>query len=300
MLDDRNLPVDLHNLMTDEKLQVDRYIEPGEQSVERLVIPLPDDAPTSFPLRVRLRMRKANQRWNDWLFNFDGRTTPVTDIAEDDLTVDLGALRFSEPRERPAVAPAAPRGPTPAGMAWVPGGPAVVGDDAGEEDEAPAHVVELPGYFIDRLPVTNGQYADFLAAAGGESPVLKLAWAERYNWSDRRPPAGTEQQPAILVTWSRRRPCASRGRLPSEAEWRRPRGAPGNRYWDDPNGALCPSTHGTGPAPRVGMCPNRASPYGVEDLLGGVVEWTADPYAAYDRATLHDNANEWVITLTRS
>ena len=301
MLDDRNLPVDLHNLMTVEKVLVERYIEPGEQSLERLVIPLPDDAPESFPVRVRLRMRKANQRWNDWLFNFDGRTTPVTDIADEQVTVDLGALRFAEPRERPAIASAAAPGPTPAGMAWVPGGPAVIGDDAGEEDEAPAHVVELPGYFIDRLPITNRQYADFLADAGGESPVLKLPWAERYNWSARRPPAGTDQQPAILVTWSEAQAyCASRGgRLPSEAEWEKAaRGPDGSRYpWgDDPNGAPCPSTVGLDLPPRVGMCPNRASVYGVEDLLGGVVEWTADPYAAYDRTFLHDNANEWVVT----
>lgn len=67
--------------------------------------------------------------------------------------------------------------PTPAGMVWVPGGVFVMGGDfyptPGADnpdrikpDEYPAHTVELDGYWMDRTPVTNEQFAEFVEMTG--------------------------------------------------------------------------------------------------------------------------------------
>src|SRR3990170_5948230 len=47
-------------------------------------------------------------------------------------------------------------------MVSVPPGPFVMGSNDGPADERPAHKVNLPGFLIDRIPVTNAQFAGFL------------------------------------------------------------------------------------------------------------------------------------------
>lgn len=51
-------------------------------------------------------------------------------------------------------------------MVRVPAGPFLMGSDSGPADERPAHRVDLPSFEIDRLPVTNAQFARFLNAVG--------------------------------------------------------------------------------------------------------------------------------------
>jgi iron(II)-dependent oxidoreductase len=54
------------------------------------------------------------------------------------------------------------------GMVRVPGGRYPIGSDAHEpyDNEHPRHDVELPGFEIDRFPVTNGDYLAFMADGG--------------------------------------------------------------------------------------------------------------------------------------
>lgn len=65
----------------------------------------------------------------------------------------------------------------PAGMVWVPGGSFLMGTneyypptrenpDRIKLDEYPAHPVELDGYWMDETPVTNRQFAEFVAMTG--------------------------------------------------------------------------------------------------------------------------------------
>lgn len=51
-------------------------------------------------------------------------------------------------------------------MAWVPGGVFAMGSDRFEPEEAPTHPVEVSGFFIDVHPVTNAQFAAFVAETG--------------------------------------------------------------------------------------------------------------------------------------
>lgn len=60
-----------------------------------------------------------------------------------------------------------PPGPAPEGMAWVPGGVFWMGcGDCNLPDAVPLHLVRLTGYWIDRHPVTNAEFARFVKATG--------------------------------------------------------------------------------------------------------------------------------------
>ena len=54
----------------------------------------------------------------------------------------------------------------PVSMVEIPAGAHRMGSDSGPEDERPAHEVFLAACAIDRLPVTNAAFAEFLNAAG--------------------------------------------------------------------------------------------------------------------------------------
>ena len=49
-------------------------------------------------------------------------------------------------------------------MIWIPGGTFLMGSDKHYPDEAPAHRVTVNGFWIDRHPVTNRQFKEFVRA----------------------------------------------------------------------------------------------------------------------------------------
>src|SRR5450759_4145258 len=53
-----------------------------------------------------------------------------------------------------------------AGMLLVPGGTFRMGSDKHYPEEAPAHRVTVDGFWMDRTPVTNGQFLEFVEATG--------------------------------------------------------------------------------------------------------------------------------------
>ncbi len=304
-VDADNVPVDLHNLAMVRKTKFDRYVAPLTTDVSTFRVPTAATGMTAtVSVRARLRMRKTNQRWNDWLTNFDGTTVPVTDLHEDALTIATAALpagtRASPYPQLPPSSSARPAvALTVAGMVQVPGGPAFMGSDDGDADERPVRTVDVAGFFIDRYPVTNAEYQRFLKSTRRQGPLHRLDWAAPYNWAGQDYPKGTGGRPVVLVKWEEADAYCKwmAKRLPQEIEWEKAaRGPDGRRYpwgerWED--GACAAAQSHDVPA-AVGACPSRASPYGVQDLIGGVFEWVSEPYRAYDRTHLHPNANEWI------
>jgi gamma-glutamyl hercynylcysteine S-oxide synthase len=76
----------------------------------------------------------------------------------------------------------------------VPGGPFVLGVDAADEpfsldNERPAHWVDVPAFRIGRVPVTNAEYAGFVADGGYDRPRWWSArgWAHRQETGLERP-----------------------------------------------------------------------------------------------------------------
>jgi formylglycine-generating enzyme required for sulfatase activity len=84
-------------------------------------------------------------------------------------------------------------------MMWIPGGEFLMGSDnrLAKPNEQPAHKVRVHGFWMDRTPVTNGQFTAFVAATG------YVTTAERPpNWETLQAqlPPGTLRPPnAVLV-----------------------------------------------------------------------------------------------------
>jgi len=141
----------------------------------------------------------------------------------------------------------------------------------------PAHKVRTRAYRINKFPVTQAQYAQFVAARKYRPPL---------NWKDGRIPAGLELNPVTMVSWYNARDyCAWAGkRLPTEAEWEKAaRGTDARRWpWGS---AMHPENLNTyykvGRTTPVNAYPQGASPYGVMDMAGNVQEWVADQFAPY-------------------
>ena len=162
---------------------------------------------------------------------------------------------------------------------YIPPGPFTMGTDSprADEQDQPAHTVTLPGYYIDKYPVTNAEYARFVAATRHRPPL---------DWEQGRAPAGKLLHPVTMVSWYDARDyCAWEGkRLPTEAEWEKAaRGTDGRRWpWGN---RMDPSRLNTyynvGATTAVDRYPQGASPYGVMDLAGNVSEWTASDFAPY-------------------
>lgn len=190
----------------------------------------------------------------------------------------------------------------PAEMVDIPAGPFRMGSDHPDamDNEGAPHWVELPAYRIDRFPVTQGQFAAFVAAGGYDRSDY---WsAEGWEWRRGRGQGqalstplywrpGGDGHPVCGVSWFEADAYArfAGKRLPAEAEWDKA------ACWDDEAGRArtyswgeTPPTGtranfggtraGTGP---VGAWPGGDSAYGVADCLGNVWEWTASDFAAY-------------------
>ena len=60
-----------------------------------------------------------------------------------------------------------PPGPAPDGMVWISGGTFWMGcDDCDMPDTQPVHLVSVDGFWMDRTPVTNAQFARFVNSTG--------------------------------------------------------------------------------------------------------------------------------------
>lgn len=164
-------------------------------------------------------------------------------------------------------------------MVVIPAGPFRMGTDMERADSqnGPEHVVDLPAYRMDKYPVTNAQYARFVAAAGYRAPL---------DWKDGRIPKGLELHPVTMVTWSDAKAYAKWAgkRLPSEAEWEKAaRGTDGRRWpWGNKMDPSRLNTYYTvGSTTPVTKYPNGASPYGLLDMAGNVNEWTSSDFLPY-------------------
>ena len=166
----------------------------------------------------------------------------------------------------------------------VPAGPFLMGSVSGRDDESPAHEVELGPFRIGRAPVTNAEYAPFLAAARVAAPP----WWGRSGFAE-------PDQPVVGVTWADAVAYAEwlgeasglPWRLPTEAEWEKAaRGgleAAATAWGDELPAGEVPEGPLSGPWPTARGTPNG---YGLLDPGTIVHEWCLDWYApAYYRSS---------------
>ncbi|MBI5488201.1 MAG: SUMF1/EgtB/PvdO family nonheme iron enzyme [Deltaproteobacteria bacterium] len=199
---------------------------------------------------------------------------------------------------------------------FVPAGPFVMGVDSDEDDfgcialpATPKRIVTVSGFFIDRYEMTNRRFKRCQRV--GQCPA---DWGERRQGSFLRDPYFSDPQYddyPLTSTWMTEAAdyCAYEGkRLPTEAEWEKAaRGgcevAPPDSCgpedervvpWDSPPlgdfaytcneanyaryvGGSCPDD-----TDEVGRRPAGRSPYGLDDMIGNVREWTGDCITPYE------------------
>ncbi|MBI4189935.1 MAG: SUMF1/EgtB/PvdO family nonheme iron enzyme [Betaproteobacteria bacterium] len=179
-------------------------------------------------------------------------------------------------------------------MVAIPAGVFTMGGNDGPDDERPAHQVSVAAFELDRLPVTNARFAEFLNAAGARNTNGERLFDDddpdaRIHRQGARWTAdlGFETHPVVEVSWPGARDyCAWRGkRLPTEAEWEKAaRGSDGRKYpWgnsppDRTRAQFAVRYNDTAP---VDAFPAGASPYGVLDLAGNAWEWVSSAYRSY-------------------
>jgi iron(II)-dependent oxidoreductase len=206
-------------------------------------------------------------------------------------------------------------GQTHTGLEFVeiPGGEVTIGAPGtgfAYDNERPCHRTDVRGYLLAATPVTNATYLTFVEGGGYQRREWwsdeGWAWKEDYDIS--RPGCWTADltaewrlgtleplhpaAPVVHISWFEADAFAraNGARLPTEIEWEKA------ATWDQeehrsltyPWGERFPEpgrhanvdqlAGGTTP---VGSHPAGASPYGVEDLIGNVWEWTSSPFGGY-------------------
>ena len=202
----------------------------------------------------------------------------------------------------------------PGRMLRFPGGPVEIGTDdrsAAYDNERECHVVELAPFWIDRNPVTNGDFVAFIAAGGygareywsdagwkwvtesGAQAPMYWTWVEDCWWSRWMDQSGPVRasHPVCHVSYYEAEAFArfAGKRLPTELEWE------AAASWDPSSGTKRSYPWGEQPPSKelanvdqlsfgtraVGSYPRNVSPLGCYGMIGDVWEWTASDLSPY-------------------
>jgi formylglycine-generating enzyme required for sulfatase activity len=180
-------------------------------------------------------------------------------------------------------------------MVLIPAGEFILGSDPRQDKEAqsseqPQHRFALPSFYLAKTPVTNAQYAAFVIDTGHIAPE---------HWRGGYPPDDREEHPVVAVFWHDAvaycrwlaEVTGKPYRLPSEFEWEKgARGKDGRIYpwgnkWEP--GRCNSKENGKGGVTPVNAYPAGASPYGLLDMAGNVLEWTRSLYKNYPNDPAH-------------
>jgi iron(II)-dependent oxidoreductase len=177
------------------------------------------------------------------------------------------------------------------GTVAIEAGPFEMGDPEEQfayDNERPRHEVHVDAFEIDRVPVTNGDYMEFVEA-GGELPQY---WTEDGQVRDFERTVDLDPaQPVAHVNWFQADAYARwRGaRLPTEAEWEKAAAfdpASGeSRHWpwgDEPPASRHANLDQLGfGAAAAGAYPAGAAASGALGMVGDLWEWTASDFEPY-------------------
>jgi len=205
--------------------------------------------------------------------------------------------------------------PPSGGMVSVPAGIYPIGDDL-HTAERPAHSLKTEGFLIGIFPVTNAEFAQFMAEEGyqQENYWLPEGWRLIQEksihapafWNTPGHSSGVDypDYPVVGISWYEAMAFATWAgkRLPTEVEWEMAcRGVEG-RIWPWGNhwqpGWANTAEAGVFNLAPVGWFPESQSLNGCHDLIGQCYEWTSSLYLPYPY--LKEQAEDLVRSEPRS
>jgi gamma-glutamyl hercynylcysteine S-oxide synthase len=139
-------------------------------------------------------------------------------------------------------------------------------------------IIKIDSFLIDKYPVTNSQYYDFIMNTG-----YRPADTSKYlkHWQSGTFRQGQDKYPVVYVSYEDIEAYArwAGKRLPTEAEWQLAAQGTDSRKWpwgNDFHGTLCNNAFDR-PTP-VDAFAKGQSPYGVVDMVGNIWQITGDLY----------------------
>lgn len=209
-------------------------------------------------------------------------------LLENEKVISSGKMNipYGSPRLISQVFKTEPAKNAHSGMVEIPGGKfkvefEQVNWDIKYPEQNKGKTVQMPGYFMDKHPVTNQQYKKFVDATG-----YRPADAENFlkHWKNGKIPEGQENFPVVYVSIEDAQAYAKWAgkRLPTELEWQyAAQTSEGHLYpWGneaDTTGVKC--NPGNGIPHAAGSFPEGENPFGLQDLTGCVWQLTNDVYA---------------------
>ena len=220
-------------------------------------------------------------------------------VDEEIIQMEYGAPRLVSVSEKTK-----PYGKAPKGMVEIPAGIFEMKVTQGDQF-IPYPVagfpkkLEIPAFYMDRFPVTNADFQEFLKATG-----YKPNDSHRFlaHWVNGKIPVGQENFPVVNVSYEDAKAYAAWAgkRLPTEAEWQYAATAGDGRDWPwDASLKVKKRTEyvtntltvehldgldsafvnvGNGHIEAVGSRPKGKNPWGLQDLVGAVWQMTNDLY----------------------
>ena len=222
-------------------------------------------------------------------------------------------LKKGDPYQAPRARSFSPQPVFANEMVHFPGGRVTIGTEdrrAAYDNERPAHFVELKPFSIDRAPVTNGRYLDFMADGGyqreelwseqgrrwladSEAESPKYWMREGNRWIQRVMDLSREvdaNRPVCHVCYYEAEAFArwDHKRLPTEFEWE------AAASWDPSTRSALEFPWGATAEPRfanidqlsfdtapIGTFDENVSPIGCYGMIGDVWEWTSSDFRGY-------------------
>ncbi len=211
------------------------------------------------------------------------------------------------PQQLKQIAPTKPASGTPPGMVKIPEGEFVFRvkgveiegfNDIGVDVQYPwedsprryhEHAVHVKSFWIDKFPVTNAEFKDFLDATHYHTQD-DLNFLR--DWKNGTYPDGWGNKPITWVSLEDARAYAAWAgkRLPHEWEWQyAAQGSDGRLYpwgneWDPSTVPVADKSRTMRGPDAVDAHPKGASPFGVMDLVGNVWQWTEEFTDEHTRA----------------
>jgi formylglycine-generating enzyme required for sulfatase activity len=139
-------------------------------------------------------------------------------------------------------------------------------------------LVRVDSFLIDKYPVTNAQYYEFISKSGYK-PVDTTRYLRHWEYGIYKP--GTETYPVVNISYEDMTAYAKWAgkRLPTQAEWQLAAQGNDKRLWpwgNEFHATFCNNAFGK--FTPVDAFPKGGSPYGVMDMVGNIWQMTNDMY----------------------